>query len=327
MLNATELLPQADFKSKGAQQLFGSFSLDNVCVRYPQKTTAVADLISRDGKRAEIHGYNEYSRRFRRITTLRPTRADEKLDKCRQRRLGLGLRFSSSNFFHQLYYASAAHLSLIQEAKGSPGAVFVPLGTSFPHDVPDRLWEFTLRSLSNESAADLLNRTQSLLGTPCTCFDRLAAATHGYAFRQIPRGALAAFRSASALHARLQLNLPQVAERSARDMLFILRQGKRRAISNAEEVQRQLLSAQPRIRVLAFEEIPIVQQLAIISEASVLIGVHGMAIAGYVAHLPTDERRTACVELQPAPSRVSWEWTRIVPTITGAAGVRHFPLT
>ena len=115
-----------------------------------------------------------------------------------------------------------------------------------------------------------------------------------------------------------------VSKRAAQDMLLIVRRGRRRVISNEREVTERALAAQPRLQVLAFEELPITKQMEIVSTASVLIGVHGQAIAGYVSHLPADARKTAVVEIWPRLDAVSYDWAKIVPGLAIGAGVRHF---
>lgn len=235
--------------------------------------------------------------------------------------------FSSNNFYHQLNFAASAHEALVGIA--APDAVFVPIGWSFPASAPHKLWEFTLRSLSSASAAKLANQTHMLLRAPCTCFDRLVAVTHGMQpVSASSRAAFAAFRRSSAINARMVLRMEPVrdARRSAQDMLFIVRHGSRRVITNEEALRKQAQAAQPRLRIVTFEAMPIVQQLTMVSESSVLIGVHGMALAGYVVHLPTDERRTAILEIQPKPDPSSWEWMTIMRDLAAGAGVRHLVL-
>ena len=242
---------------------------------------------------------------------------------CERRQVGLGLRFSSNNFFHQLFYAAAAHAALSDRSARATDAAFVPIGTGFPATMPTHLWEYTLRSLSDASSAQLAEQTRRLLNGGCTCFDRFYAATHGVSFTTGSRDWFVAFRRSSAFNARHVLGLPARASRAPQDMLFIMRRGSRRIITNAQQVESLVLAAQPRLRVVAFEEISLVEQLAMVSEASVLIGVHGMAIAGFVVHLPADERPTACVEIVPEPDRRSYEWTAIVPKLARVVGVRH----
>jgi hypothetical protein len=330
LLDATSLLLPNDptcikpSKMVTSAHLLGSFVLDNVCVRYPTRGNSVADLISGEGKCAAVFGYTEFRRAYAFISNLRPPREGEDLRTCSQRLLGLGVRYSSDNFFHQLFFAIAAHATLVDVA--APGAVFVPIGAGYPSMRPGPLWEYTLRSISNESAARLLNETQSLFESRCTCFKRFYASTHSVSHSSTSgRAMFSAFRQSSIMNARAALSMPVNLEssRSSRDMLFIMRHSARRVITNEKELRQSALAAQPRLRVLSFEEMPVAKQLSIVSEASVLIGVHGMAIAGFLVHLPTHRWRTGCVEIRPIPDKASWEWVNIVVRISNAAGVLH----
>ena len=330
--NASDLLRNnascAPTSRSPAPTLLGAFSLENVCVRYPKRGLAVADFISRNGTCADIWGYSEYSKTYRRIANIRPQKVGDDLAACQQHRLGLGIRYSSNNFYHQLNFVASAHSALHRFA--APDAIFVPIGSGFPTTRPDNLWEYTLRGLSSLPAAELRNQTHTLLKASCTCFDRLVAATHAFQPAKAgSRPAFSAFRHSSAINARAALmmrNVEQEARRHAQDMLFIVRHGSRRVISNEADMRARLLADQPRVRFVSFEELPIVRQLALVSESSVLIGVHGMAIAGYLVHLPSDRRRTACVEIRPAVDPRSWEWRAIVADLAHGAGVQFFAL-
>ena len=307
--------------------LMGSFSVDNVCVRYPKKGSAVPDFVWSNNASVALSGtpfifaYSEYMKTYRRVATIRGPRDDgEDLSVCKRHRLGLGVRFPSNNFYHMLGFAAAAHSALIDFAH-TPDARFVPIGATRPESRPGPVWEYSLRSLTNQSAAALLDQTQSLL-RQCTCFDRLVAATHSYRPESSSsRGAYAAFRRSSALSARSMLSLELAARRSAQDILFIVRHGPRRVITNEGDVIRRALAGQLRLRAVAFETIPIVEQLAMISESSVIVGVHGMALAGYIHHLPSDMRRTACVEIRPKPDPRNWNWIYIMHDLSRGAGV------
>ena len=69
------------------------------------------------------------------------------------------------------------------------------------------------------------------------------------------------------------------------------------------------------------------QQIVMVSESSVLIGVHGQALSGYVLHLPAEDRKTAIIEIRPKPDPRSWEWTKMVSGLASAAGIRFLSLT
>ena len=94
-----------------------------------------------------VYGFSEYTRRFRMVTNVRSASSQNKShESCRWRRLGLGVRFSSTNFYHQMCFAAASHAALASYA--APDALFVPFGSNFPRARPSRAWELTLRALS-----------------------------------------------------------------------------------------------------------------------------------------------------------------------------------
>lgn len=333
LFNATRLLSDSAACPSGAPhlQLMGTVALSQVCVRYHSShVNAVSDIVSLHRNHtqctADLFGYNEYRNMFSLLGIIRQGRESDNTSSCRWRRLGLGLRFSSNNFFHQSFYAAAAHHALAAMAREDPNATFVPLGTGFPQDKPTRQWEYTLRSLSSAPAERMLEEIQQMLKS-CTCFEQLVMTTNGIQiFSKTSRAYHWAYRRSSLMnvHAVMGLATSPLAKRASQDMLFIVRHTSRRVISNEEDVKEQALAAQPRIQFAAFEEMPITQQIALVSTASVLIGVHGQALAGYVLHLPADTRSTACVEIVPAQDRVSHAWSTIVPGLSNAAGVRYF---
>ena len=201
------------------------------------------------------------------------------------------------------------------------------MGSAFPAQTPDHMWEYTLRSLSTAPADRLLNDTRDLISAKCTCFERLAAATHAYMpFSSRSRAAFRAYQRSSAVNARVAMHLPTTRP-DARDMLFVMRRGSRRIITNEGEVLSVVLAAQPRLRVVDLQQMPMARQLVIVSEASVMIGVHGQALSGLIVHLPAHERKTACVEIRPAPDPRSYEWITMVGNMAKALGVLHLALT
>lgn len=324
---ATATLSNGSACANAGAHVLGTFSLDHVCVRYPTKRNAVPQLWARHGAcRASLYGYSEFKLNYLKLTTIGSKyERNDQFRGCQRRRLGLALRFSSGNFYHQAFFAAAAHQALAHEARSASDAVFVPIGTGRPEATPDKLWEYTLRGLSAVPMAQLLNETRTLFAAPCTCFERLVAATHGMQLGGVStsRAALAAFRRSSAIHAAMLLKLAFPRPRGAKDMLFIMRHTTRRVITNEQEVLDQALAEQPRLRAVAFETLPLSEQLVMVAGASVLIGVHGQAIAGYVVHLPADSWRTACLEIRPLPSRLSFSWTHIVPNLARVVGVYH----
>ena len=312
------------------QNLMGSYSVDNVCVQYHRKASSVPDFVWNNITSVEVSGtpsvyaYSEYMKAYRRVAAIRGPHDGEDLSACNRLRLGLGVRFPSNNFYHMLGFAAAAHSALLHFAH-MPDAVFVPIGATRPESQPGPLWEYSLRSLTTRSAAVLVEQTQSLLSRRCTCFDLFVAATHSYRPESpTSSSAYAAFRRSSALNARSMLSLELAARRSAQDILFIVRHGPRRVITNEKDVINRALAGELRLRAVAFETIPIVRQLAMVSESSAIVGVHGMALAGYVHHLPSDLRRTACVEIRPKPDPRNWQWTNIMSDLCVGAEVKFF---
>ena len=230
----------------------------------------------------------------------------------------------------QQFFAAGVFAALHQHAASD--AVFVPFGSVKPRERPDSKWEYTLRSLSARSAAELQNGTQAVLTAKCTCFERLVAYTGGFSPYDAKRSqaSITAFRHASLRNARLVVG-PSWSSTSAvvdeRDILFILRRAKRRVITNEADVLRRASAAQLRLRGVVFEGMPIAEQMLTTSKATILIGVHGAGLAGYVAFLPSDARKTACVEIRPKPTVGSNAWVPIVASLAKGAGVRLFPLT
>lgn len=311
-----------------AMHFLGKFELDDVCVTYPTHGNSVASLVSKRGLCAGIFGYLELRKNYAMLSRVRPPEDGEDLGRCTQRRIGLGIRFSSNNIYHQNFYAAAAYNALIDSADAH--ATFVPIGAGNPATVPSAQWEYTLRGLSNKSAAALADETQGLLRARCTCFERLLVATHALQpFSTSARPSMVAFRRAMAVHARLALVLPprSSSHRDAQDMLFVLRRGSRRVMTNAKEVEDLLRPALPRLRMVAFEDMPLMQQIVTVAESSAIIGVHGQALTGYVVHLAAEERKTAVVEIRPRPDPRSWDWTLMVSGLARAAGVRFLSLT
>ena len=59
--------------------------------------------------------FSEYTHGFRHVTQLQPADTAA-LQDCRQRRLGLGLRYSNDNPFHKQFFAAALHSALVAHA-------------------------------------------------------------------------------------------------------------------------------------------------------------------------------------------------------------------
>ena len=161
-----------------AQPLAGTFSLQNLCVRYGTAGTARPEFVSRDGHCATIWAYSEFSGRFGRVSRLQAGLDGWDLPRCQQRRLGLGVRYSSDNLGHQLRFAAAVPAAL--QRHSASDAWLVPIGSKFPHERPGKLFEFTLRGLSNATSEQLRFDTEALLNSPCTCFRLFVAFTGGF---------------------------------------------------------------------------------------------------------------------------------------------------
>jgi len=306
----------------------GAFELRDVCVRFQDNSTARPHLYSRVGSCGKVFGYSEYRHSFRYVTRLQA--ADKAaLQDCRQRRLGLGLRYSNDNPFHQQFFAAALHSALV--AFTAPDALPVPIGSAFPRARPTPLWEYTLRSLFNASALRLNSEVGQMLQAPCTCFDRLVSFTGGFAQADVrSRDSVWAFRRASVRNARAAVasaSWLSAVDADARDILFLLRRGGRRVIVNEEALLGEALAGQPRLRRVSFEgDVPVVEQMLIVSTATVLIGVHGAGISGYVTFLPSHLRKTACIEIRPRSLGNAGAWKPIVENLARVAGVRFFAL-
>ena len=84
-------------------------------------------------------------------------------------------------------------------------------------------------------------------------------------------------------------------------MLLISRSGERRALSNEPTVLASLASLR-RVRRIVLEDLPLAEQLGVVSEASALLGVHGQAFA-WVSFTPWARRPVAVVEISLASRR------------------------
>ena len=241
---------------------------------------------------------------------------------CQNAPLGLGVPLSHpTSIYHQLYYAVPAwlHLRAHVAAGVGPPLAFVPLalqsaalGRGKPM-APRRwhAWEFTLRALSRAGAAEIAAAASVLLRTSCTCFGRFEAS--GIAFSPGARAdtpQLLGFRAAALANALASPPLDDAAgiraaswgpPRSSRDMLFIIRRGARRGLSNEAEVFHILRSLR-RVSRIIFEDLTLAEQMVRISSASALIGVHGQAFA-WLPFLPWDSRPIALVEISLASRR------------------------
>lgn len=196
-------------------------------------------------------------------------------------------------------------------------------------------WEFSIRPLTRTSGADIAAAAARLLRAPCTCFERFEAESRAFNPGALASAAtVRLFRDAALRHAPPPPLLPALGgastsatggpgagstSRSARsagwaaavtalrggerraDLLLVSRQGERRGgrqLSNEGEVLARLrgLPAAPRLARVVLEGLPLAEQMRLVAAASVLIAVHGQALA-WLAFLPSDVRPTGVVEV------------------------------
>lgn len=264
-----------------------------------------------------MHGFSEYVLGYLRLLTVRPAGSHERraLNACWRSPLGLGVPVSHpSSLYHQLFHAVPAWHALravVKEAgygSDAPAASFLPLtftsaalGYGKPA-APRRwhAWELSLRALTRATPEGIAAATAQLLRVPCTCFDRLEASATPF-----NPGSRAAARQVYAFRDAALRNLPRPLSTSSPagsppkdDVLLISRLGERRAISNEAALWAQLRSGvgPERLRRIHLESLPLSSQMRLAASASVIVAVHGQALA-WLAFLPSDQRQTAVVEV------------------------------
>ena len=304
----------------------GTVALNRVCVRYPNNDNAVPQLTLLEPNRcaADLFGFSEFRKSYTFMQHIPVRRDSDDIGACRWHRFGLGMRYSVGNLGHQGYYAAAMHKALVDFASASSSATFVPIGAGSPAHRPDHMWEYTLRSLSRTPLAQMLAELKQTLQS-CTCFEQLVIATQGVnIFSELSRAALWSFRRSSVSNLQAMGLASPLTQRAPQDMLFIVRRARARVITNEEEAVGRVLAAHSRVRALAFEQVPMARQMELVSSASVLIGVHGQAVAAFAFFLPTELRRTAIVEIIPKRDSLSQAWLPIIRGVARGAGVRHY---
>ena len=311
------------------QWLAGTFELQNVCLRYNNNATAKPLLISRDGQCGLVWGYSEYNfvhGKVQRVRAAMPDGSD--VQHCEQRPFALGLRFSSNNIFHQQMFAAAIYAGLQHHM--ALDATLLPLGMNFPRDRPMKQWEYTWRAFSTVPAEQFLHGMKALmLSSRCTCFEKLIAFTGGFdPYNRSSRQSVWSFRSASTRNARVALASSHLARvpdgGAAQDMLFVVRRGARRIITNEQQLLSLAQAEQPRLRVAVLEHLTVTQQILEIATSAALIGVHGAALTGWISFLPTDVRKTAILEIRPKLTLLSSGWTTMVRDLSRGLGVQFF---
>ena len=100
-------------------------------------------------------------------------------------------------------------------------------------------WEFTVRAMSNATSSALAASTRELLGSPCTCFDRVEA--HASAFNPGASAAATRLRAFRAATLRNNLFANNLAAHQVRaTLLFVSRVGSRRVTVNEAALMSRL---------------------------------------------------------------------------------------
>jgi hypothetical protein len=272
--------------------------------------------------------------------------------------LGVPVSHASSIYHQQFHAVPSwlALRKLVADAglgENAPAAAFVPLAfasAALGHGKPAQprrwyAWEFSIRPLTTASADDIAAAASRLLRAPCTCFERFEA--DGRAFNPGARSSAPAirwFRDAALRHAPLALDAAAAASAAAAAaaavaaagmapggggsgggsngggalLLFVSRQGVRRALSNEADVLTLIarsqalrvesalgsyatsssyassssssyastsssslaLSRAPRLMRVVLEQLPMVEQMQLVASATALIAVHGQVCVG-----------------------------------------------
>ena len=156
----------------------------------------------------------------------------------------------------------------LSSAPGSPTVALAhqqPLGnniikiTTGFRDPPSRVhiqaWEFTVRALSNATSSALAASTRELLGSPCTCFDRVEA--HASAFNPGASAAVARLRAFRAATLRNNLLANNLAAHQVRAiLLFVSRVGSRRVTVNEAALMSRLRAETSLVQRVVLEALP-----------------------------------------------------------------------
>ena len=299
-----------------------------------------------------MHGFDERASGYQRLTVVRRAEEYDRLSigMCRREALGLGVPVShASSIYHQQFHAVPSWLALrklVADAglgENAPAAAFVPLAfasAALGHGKPAQprrwyAWEYSIRALTTAGADDIAAAASRLLRAPCTCFERFEA--DGRAFNPGARTSAPAirwFRDAALRHAPLAADAAAAASAAAASvaaagmapgggggggggsgalLLFVSRQGVRRALSNEADVLALIarsqalrvesalsstssyatssittssssslaLSRAPRLMKVMLEKLPIVDQMRLVASATALIAVHGQVCEGH----------------------------------------------
>ena len=279
-----------------------------------------------------VHGFSERALGYMRLTSVREGGPYERgaFELCRHEPLGLGIPLAHpSSIYHQLFHAVPswlylrAHMEHARLGSDAPASAFVPLafastalGRGKPAN-PRRWhgWEFSLRALSRAGPAEIAAATTRLLNAPCTCFSTFAATAPPFnPGARTSTTALAAFRAAALRNAAVPTSLAPAAGAQGGDggtgngdrsgsmsgsgsprALLVSRRGSRRMLSNEAAVWSGLQRmANGRAQRVVLEEMTLSEQMALVSTASTLIGVHGQALA-WLPFLPWDQKRVVSI--------------------------------
>ncbi|KAK9828936.1 hypothetical protein WJX72_002900 [[Myrmecia] bisecta] len=108
------------------------------------------------------------------------------------------------------------------------------------------------------------------------------------------------------------------AQRAAYSMLIVTRAG-RRALLNAEELQRMAVAAGFSARLVDFETLPFKQQLELVVQTDVLLAVHGAACV-YAGFLKPS---AVSVELRPYKFSDSYHFYHVYSNWAAMSGIKH----
>ena len=155
------------------------------------------------------------------------------------------------------HYSLGSHSVAPLQPMASPDMASRPPGRgAHPNRMHIQAWEFTVRALSNASSGALAASTRELLGSPCTCFDRVEA--HASAFNPGASGAairLRAFRAATLRNNLVANNLAAYPVRAT--LLFVSRAGSRRVtVNEAALLSRLRAEASSGVQRVVLEQLP-----------------------------------------------------------------------
>jgi len=294
------------------EQLAGTWSMRNACVAFysTQKTTYRAHWISRQQEAAIVSGFSEYNSRFHRLTWLRPETPGDRLEACATHPLALAFSFSSNNIYHQFFHAVPAWLALSAQAERNPDATMVPLVSIHAGNWtgPERhwaahAWQFSVRALTKAAPQTITANLGALLGARCTCFDRVEGNTGAFepraplALGSLRRFCLVALRNAAGL-------LGSAPGERRTELLYVSRAGGRKVVNDAAALSALRLD-NPSVRRVILEQLPVVQQMQLISDTLLLVTQHGQALA-WMPFMTIGDTPAAVVEIQLPFSKRTW---------------------